>query len=278
MQITPHLRWRLSFSRITASLVRVGSCVPCSRARSSQPCHAGTAIVFSMTGVTSGGAFSGLGTGATITVPVGNFSSLLGLFSQSPVVYATEQPGQPSQWWYCGGSANMNKFVTYTVPLSLSPSTWNSASPGSYGGLPNCNLQGVNVGKWLGRARQARRNTHPLLHLPNITIASMAEPTTLALFQGNWNCCPTAVGVGTCGITISCEHITPRCVALLGAIHLAHPPRVAARYRLGIVYNNEADCLSTDTSFGIGGDCIFVSPSLPRIFTHFCSFYFAVSS
>lgn len=37
------------------------------------------------------------------------------------------------------------------------------------------------------------------------------------------------------------------------------PPRavspVTARYRLGIIYNNEHDCVSPDTAFGIGGDC-----------------------
>lgn len=44
---------------------------------------------------------------------------------------------------------------------------------------------------------------------------------------------------------------------------LSHaPPRIGnrplpARYRIGIIYNNENDCLSVDAGFGIGGDCVF---------------------
>lgn len=101
-----------------------------------------------MTGVTSGGAFSGVGTGAAVTAPIGNFASLLALFSQIPAIFSTAQAGLPSEWWaypFCGN--NVNPFVAYAQPLSMSTSAWYSGVPGIFAGEPNCNLQGINVGE-----------------------------------------------------------------------------------------------------------------------------------
>lgn len=49
-----------------------------------------------MTALTSGGAYSGGGTGSDIDAPLGNFSSLQALFSQQPSIYASPQPGLPA--------------------------------------------------------------------------------------------------------------------------------------------------------------------------------------
>jgi len=93
-----------------------------------------------MTAVTSGGSFSGGGTGANLDIPLGTFSSLLSLFSSTITVYSSQQAGQPAQWWATG-----NTYVAYSFPLALSVSLWYGAVPGSPAYEPNCNLQGVNV-------------------------------------------------------------------------------------------------------------------------------------
>lgn len=54
--------------------------------------------------------------------------------------------------------------------------------------------------------------------------------------------------------TVSCSE-----TFFLPALATPSPFTVAARYRIGIMYNQENYCTSCDTAFGIGGDCIWVS-------------------
>ena len=117
---------------------------PATGTLSLRPLAAGTSIRISMTAVTSGGSFSGGGTGANLDIPLGTFSSLLSLFNSTVTVYSSQQAGQPAQWWATG-----NTYVAYSLPLALSVSLWYSAVPGSPAYEPNCNLQGVNVCEWL---------------------------------------------------------------------------------------------------------------------------------
>jgi hypothetical protein len=97
--------------------------------------------------MTANGAYSSRGTGANLDLPLGNFSSLVGLFSQKPTVYSSPQPGLPSEWWANLNWPVPNHYVAYSVPLTASILAWQATVPGTAGAQPNCNLQGVNVGK-----------------------------------------------------------------------------------------------------------------------------------
>lgn len=104
-------------------------------------------IRLSVTGVTSGGALNGAGTGSNMDLAV-NFTSLLALFSQPPVIRSTPYAGYPTGPWTYGGCTNF-PYVAFSQPLTLSLSTWYNAVPGGMSYESNCNLQGINVGESL---------------------------------------------------------------------------------------------------------------------------------
>lgn len=57
----------------------------------------GTAVRLTMTAVSSGGSFNGVGTGANLDINLGSFSSLLNLFSTPATIRSSQQSGYPAQ-------------------------------------------------------------------------------------------------------------------------------------------------------------------------------------
>ena len=248
------LRPKRSFSHLTTSPV-CAAYVPqklmaqAHRHASSPPRASGTAVRLSMIAVSVTGTFSRSGT-SYLDIPVGNFSSLLALFSSPITLYSSAQAGLPAQWW-----ANGNANVAFSRPLALPTSSWYNAVPGTPSYQSNCNLQGVNVGQsWVEEVKGVQTrgadswlSRHVPQRLRRVRMQCLVQIRRRSIF-----CLAVYL--------VSVTHFA-RCNAITGMVASCrcstslHPVGVCAvRYRLGIVYNQEADCMSPDSGFGLGGN------------------------
>ena len=144
--------------------------------------------------------------------------------------------------------------------------------PGGAGTEANCKLQGVNVGELRVRRCLPTYHTWERRGLcsrprPCTFTANMLIPGSLELYQGNWGawCGQAPYGLGT---SLAGEIAMRRVHASVSLS--TYTTFYPARYRLGIIYNNENDCISIDAAFGIGGDCLFVSPNPGIPYPSYC--------
>jgi hypothetical protein len=210
--------------------------------------------------MTANGAYASRGTGANLDLPLGNFSSLVSLFSQEPTVYSSPQPGLPAEWWANTFVPSVpNRYVAYTLPLIVNISAWQATVPGPVGTEESCKLQGVNVGE-LTALLIMLYALLPLQLIVRVASAAANMYRDGALYQGNWIYSSDG---GTFGYTLTMQYRLGYVLAeyvivcmLMKELCFSYITFSSHALNRSIIYNDQTDCISPDSAFGIGGFCL----------------------